>query len=160
MRWVGSYVVGHAMGGVMCSWGITWVGSCVRGSLHGWGHVFVGHPFDNGATHSGKGSICSKLFVRQGFRGWPGWVYASLVFFGVLFTRDLSGTARQADSHESLEFPIRKFLLFSEFRSCSPRNIAKFSLNFWPVRIHEKPSLRYVPSTFSLIQCVRQCFPN
>ena len=50
---------------------ITWVGSCVRGSLHGWGHVW-GRPSDNGATHSGKGSICSKLFVRQGFCGWSG----------------------------------------------------------------------------------------
>ena len=35
---------------------ITWVGTCVRGSLHGWGHVW-GHPPDNGVTHSGKGSI-------------------------------------------------------------------------------------------------------
>ena len=35
---------------------ITRVGSCVRGSLHGWGHVW-GHPSDTGATHSGKGSI-------------------------------------------------------------------------------------------------------
>ena len=52
---------------------ITWVGSCVRGSLHGWGHVW-GHPSDNGATHSGKCSICSKLFVRQGFCGWRGGV--------------------------------------------------------------------------------------
>ena len=50
---------------------ITWVGSCVRGSLHGWGHAW-GHPSDNGVTHSGKGSICSKLFVRQSFCGWPG----------------------------------------------------------------------------------------
>ena len=54
---------------------ITWVGSCVRGPLHGWGHV-RGHPSDNGATHSGKGSICSKLFVRQGFCGWPRRVYS------------------------------------------------------------------------------------
>ena len=38
---------------------------------------------------------------------------------------------------------------FSEFRSFTPRKIAKFSLNFWPVRVHEKPSFRYVPSTFS-----------
>ena len=36
-------VKGHHMGGVMCSWVITCVASCVRGSLHGWGHVFVGH---------------------------------------------------------------------------------------------------------------------
>ena len=64
-------VKGHHMGGVVCSWVITWVGSCVRGSLHGWGHVW-GRPSDNGATHSGKGSTCSKLFVRQGFCGWPG----------------------------------------------------------------------------------------
>ena len=55
---------------------ITWVGSCVRGSLHGWGHVW-GHPSDNGVTHSGKGSICSKLFVGQGFCGWPGRVKTS-----------------------------------------------------------------------------------
>ena len=26
--------------------------------------------------------------------------------------------------------------------------IAKLNLNFWPVRDHEKPSFRYVPSTF------------
>ena len=25
---------------------------------------------------------------------------------------------------------------------------AKSSLNFWPVRVHEKPSFRYIPSTF------------
>ena len=56
---------------------ITWVGSCVRGSLHGWGHVW-GHPSDDGATHSGKGSICSKLFVRQGFCGWSGRVNPSI----------------------------------------------------------------------------------
>ena len=61
MQWVGSCVLRV----------ITWVGSCVRGSLHVWGHVW-GHPSDNGATHPGKGSICSKLFVRQGFCGWPG----------------------------------------------------------------------------------------
>ena len=48
------------------------MGSCDRGSLHGWGHVW-GHPSDNGATHSGKGSICSKLIVRQGsVAGWGG----------------------------------------------------------------------------------------
>ena len=39
--------------------------------LHAWGHVW-GRPSDSGATHSGKGSICSKLIVRQGFCGWPG----------------------------------------------------------------------------------------
>ena len=39
-------VKGHHMGGVMCSWVITYV----------WGHAS-----DNRATHSGKGSICSKL---------------------------------------------------------------------------------------------------
>ena len=32
--------------------------------------------------------------------------------------------------------------------SLSARKTAKFSLNFWPVRVHEKPSFRYVPSTF------------
>ena len=42
--------MGHYMGGVM--YGAT--------------------PSDNEATHSGKGSICSKLFVRQGFCGWSG----------------------------------------------------------------------------------------
>ena len=26
------------------------------------------------------------------------------------------------------------------------RKTAKFSLNFWPVRVHEKPSFRYVPN--------------
>ena len=44
----------------------------------------------------------------------------------------------------------------------SPRKVAKFSLNFWPVRVHEKPSFRYVPNTlfantifevFSVIPC-------
>ena len=63
MQWVGSCVLRV----------ITWVGSCVRGSLHGWGRAW-GHPSENGATHSGKGSICSKLFVRQGFCGWSGHV--------------------------------------------------------------------------------------
>ena len=53
-------VKGHDMGGVMFSWVMTWVGSC------------MGSPTDNGATRSGKGSICSKLFVRQGFCGSPG----------------------------------------------------------------------------------------
>ena len=57
-------VKGHHMGGVMCSWVIPWVGSC------------MGHPSDDGATHSGNGSICSRLFVRQGLCGWPGWVNA------------------------------------------------------------------------------------
>ena len=37
---------------------------------------------------------------------------------------------------------------FSKFRSFAPRKIAKFSLNFWPARVHEKPSFRYVASTF------------
>ena len=60
-------VKGHHMGGVMCSWVITW-----------WGRVW-GHPSDNGATHAGKGSICSKFFVRQGFYGFPGWVKSSNV---------------------------------------------------------------------------------
>ena len=59
-------MMGHATGGVMCVKGHHMGGvMCVRGSLHGWGHV-RGHPSDNGATHYGKGSICSKLFVRQG----------------------------------------------------------------------------------------------
>ena len=65
MQWVGSRVLRV----------ITWLGPCVRGSCDGWGHVW-GRPSDNGATHSGKGSMCSKLFVRQGFCGWPGWVKA------------------------------------------------------------------------------------
>ena len=40
-EWVGSCVMGHAMGGGSCVLRvITWVGSCVRGSLHGWGHVW------------------------------------------------------------------------------------------------------------------------
>ena len=45
----------------------------------------------------------------------------------------------------------RGFVNSSFFRirvSFSPRKIAKFSLNFWPVRVHEKPSFRYVASTF------------
>ena len=36
------------------------------GVMYGVTHVI------NGTTHSGKGAICSKLFVRQGFFGWPG----------------------------------------------------------------------------------------
>ena len=81
MRWVGSCMMGHAMGGVMCVKGHHMGGiMCVRGSLHGWGHVW-GHPSDNGATHSGKGSTCSKLFVGQGFCGWPGRVKQKLEFF-------------------------------------------------------------------------------
>ena len=71
MRWVVSCVMGHAMGGVMRVKGHHMAGSCVRGSLHGWGHAW-GHASYNGATHSGKGSICSKLFARQGFCGWLG----------------------------------------------------------------------------------------
>ena len=94
--------MGHAMGGVMCDgscsgWGhdscvlriITWVGSCVRGSLHGWGHVW-GHPSDSGATHAGKGCICSKLFVRQGFCGWPGRIKPNQALMSMLF-RDFFG---------------------------------------------------------------------
>ena len=73
MQWVGSYVLRV----------ITWVGSCVRGSFHGRGHVW-GHPSDNAATHSGKGSICSKLFVRQGFCGWPGRVNPNFMSFVVV----------------------------------------------------------------------------
>ena len=60
-------MMGHAKGGVMCVKGHHMGAVC--GSLHGWGHVW-GHPSENGATHSGKGSICSKLFVRQCFCGW------------------------------------------------------------------------------------------
>ena len=72
-------MMGHAMGGVMCVKGHHVGGvMCVRGSFHGWGHVW-GHPSDNGAAHSGKGSICSKLFVRQSFCGWPGRVKIHVV---------------------------------------------------------------------------------
>ena len=63
-------MMAHAIGGVMCVKGHHMGGV---GSLHGWGHVW-GPPSDSGASHSGKGSICSKLFVRQGFCGWSGWV--------------------------------------------------------------------------------------
>ena len=46
--------MGHAMGGSCVLRVITWVGSCVRGSSHGWGHVFVGHYMGGvmyGVTH-------------------------------------------------------------------------------------------------------------
>ena len=63
--------LGHHMGGVMCAWVITWVGSCKPGSSHGWGHVSLGHcmggvitqwghPFDNGVTLSWTAFKCSK----------------------------------------------------------------------------------------------------
>ena len=85
---------------------ITWVGSCVRRSLHGWGHVW-GHPSENGATHSGKGSICSKLFVRQGFCGWPGrvklrfpqFVVSLLLPFGRSKRGSQTGAYRKSKRH-------------------------------------------------------------
>ena len=40
-----------------------------------------------------------------------------------------------------------EYLFFSEFRSFYLKN-SKFSLNFWPVRVHKKPSFRFVPITF------------
>ena len=43
---------------------------------------------------------------------------------------------------------IRKFPRFPNLGHFPPRKIAKFTLKFWPVRVHEKPSFRYVPSTF------------
>ena len=43
---------------------------------------------------------------------------------------------------------IRKFPLFSKSGHFPLEKAAKFSLNFWPVRVHEKPAFRYVPGTF------------
>ena len=34
-----------------------------------------------------------------------------------------------------------------------PGKVARFSLNFWLVRVHEKPYFRYVPSTLSACSC-------
>ena len=68
-------MMGHAMGGVMCVKGPHMEGVMCSSVITWWGHVW-GHPSDNGAIHSGKGSICSKLFARQGFCGWPGRVNA------------------------------------------------------------------------------------
>ena len=66
---------------------ITWVGSSVRGSSHGWGHVFVGHCMGgvmHGVTHLitgppilGRVPHVQNSFVRQGFCGWPGRVNAT-----------------------------------------------------------------------------------
>ena len=43
---------------------------------------------------------------------------------------------------------VKTSFFFSEFGSFSLEKTAKFSLNFRPVRVHEKPSSRYVPSAF------------
>ena len=37
-----------------------------------------------------------------------------------------------------------------------PRKRANFSFNFWPVRVHEKPSFHYVPSTFVAKLCLKK----
>ena len=59
--------MGHAKSGVMCV-----KGHHMGGVMYGVTHLIIG------ATHSGKGSICSKLFVRQGFSGWPGLYFSAL----------------------------------------------------------------------------------
>ena len=42
-----------------------------------------------------------------------------------------------------------------EFRSFCPRKIAKFSLSFWPVRVHEKPSFCYAPNALFACFCLK-----
>ena len=62
------------------------------------------------------------------------------IFLGFLSGRRIGNTAVGRGFVNSFFFPN-----FGYFPS---RKIAKFTLNFWPVRVHEKPSFRYVPSTF------------
>ena len=43
---------------------------------------------------------------------------------------------------------VKNPLFFFRIQVIFPRNTAKFSLNFWPAGVHEKPSFRYAPSAF------------
>ena len=44
--------------------------------------------------------------------------------------------------------PVTSLAVMVFFGPDSLRKTAKFNLNFWAVRVHERPSFRYVPSTF------------
>ena len=58
-----------------------------------------------------------------------------------------SKSQREKNWEHSSQEGIRKYLFFPNAGHL-PWKSAKFSLNFWPVRLHEKPSFRHVLSTF------------
>ena len=92
----------------------------------------------SGPTSSSRKTVANQRAAKGGWKTQG----------GVKHTVNSAKNQQEKNWEHSGPEGIRKFLPFSEFRSFSPRKIAKFSLNFWPVRVHEKPSFRYVPSTF------------